>query len=150
MKDICSLTSRQNQTQTTIQEKQRDLTRPQHSRQRRFKGWGKLITSTLFLQLLLMAGPSWGQDKEEEYSYGQLLNDIDAGKVTLVEIDPRLQRAKVTLRGQEEPREVRLLQQNPELINSLKANDVKIDYNPSPDNSAMVRLMLQSPQYCSF
>ena len=145
MKDICSLTSRQNQTQTTIQEKQRDLTRPQHSRQRRFKGWGKLITSTLFLQLLLMAGPSWGQDKEEEYSYGQLLNDIDAGKVTLVEIDPRLQRAKVTLRDQEEPREVRLLQQNPELINSLKANDVKIDYNPSPDNSAMVRLMLQLP-----
>ncbi|MGK7885613.1 MAG: ATP-dependent zinc metalloprotease FtsH [Crocosphaera sp.] len=108
-------------------------------------GWGKLITSTLFLQLLLMAGPSWGQEKEEEYSYSQLLNDINAGKVTLVEIDPRLQTAQVTLKGQEEPREVRLLQQNPELINSLKDNDVQIDYNPSPDNSAMVRLMLQLP-----
>ncbi len=145
MKDICSLTSRQNQTQTTIQEKQRELTRPQHSRQSRFMGWGKLITSTLFLQLLLMAGPSWGQEKEEKYSYSQLLNDINAGKVTLVEIDPRLQTAQVTLKGQEEPREVPLLQQNPELINSLKANNVQIDYNPSPDNSAMVRLMLQLP-----
>ncbi|MDJ0579475.1 ATP-dependent zinc metalloprotease FtsH [Crocosphaera sp.] len=108
-------------------------------------GWGKLITSTLFLQLLLMAGPSWGQEKEEKYSYSQLLNDINAGKVTLVEIDPRLQTAQVTLKGQEEPREVPLLQQNPELINSLKANNVQIDYNPSPDNSAMVRLMLQLP-----
>ncbi len=145
MKDISSLTSRQNQDPTMIQQKQRELNLPKHTPQRRSKGWGKLMTSALFLQLLLMAGPSWGQDKKEEYSYSQLLNDINAGKVTLVEIDPRLQKAKVTLKNQEKPVEVPLLKQNPELINRLKANDVQIDYNPSPDNSAMVRLMLQLP-----
>ncbi|WP_423739162.1 ATP-dependent zinc metalloprotease FtsH [Crocosphaera subtropica] len=108
-------------------------------------GWGKLITSGLFLQLLLIAGPGWGQEEKEQYSYSELLNDINAGKVTEVEIDPRLQKATVSFKNQEKTEEVALLKQNPELINSLKANDVKIDYSPSPDNSAMVRLMLQIP-----
>nr|WP_304529257.1 ATP-dependent zinc metalloprotease FtsH [Cyanothece sp. BG0011] len=125
---------------------QRKLTPSKRSQKRRFKGWGKLVTSGLFLQLLLMAGPSWGQEKkQEEYTYSELLNDINAGKVTQVEIDPRLQKATVTLKNQEKPEEVPLFKQNPELINRLKANDVQIDYNPSPDNSAMVRLMLQIP-----
>ncbi len=143
MKDIFSLPSRQHQSQIMVQQKQRKLKLSQQTRQRRSKGWGKLITSTLFLQLLLMAGPSWGEDEKEKYSYSQLLNDIKTGKVTLVEIDPRLQQAKVSLKNQEEPEEVPLLQQNPELINILKANNVQIDYSPSPDNSAMVRLMFQ-------
>ncbi|MEL4897210.1 ATP-dependent zinc metalloprotease FtsH [Crocosphaera sp. Alani8] len=146
MKYISSSTSRHNEHQTAIHEKQRELNRPKRTQKRRSKGWGKLITSTLFLQLLLMAGPSWGQEKEkEEYSYSQLLNDIDTGRVSLVEIDPRLQKAKVTLKGQEETEEVPLLQQNPELIKSLKDNNVQIDYNPSPDNSGMVSFLFQLP-----
>ncbi|MDJ0658749.1 MAG: ATP-dependent zinc metalloprotease FtsH [Crocosphaera sp.] len=145
MKYISSLTSRHNQSTTVVQPKQRKGKTSQHKRHHRLWGWGTLITSGLFLQLLLMASPSWGQEKEEEYSYGELLNDINAGKVTLVEIDPRLQKAKVTLKDQEEPQDVPLLKQNPELINELKANDVNFDYNPSPDNSAMIRLMLQIP-----
>ncbi|WP_232285686.1 ATP-dependent zinc metalloprotease FtsH [Crocosphaera chwakensis] len=108
-------------------------------------GWGKLVTSGLLLQLLLMASPSWGQEEKDKYTYSELLNDIDSGKVTQVEIDPRLQTATVTLKNQEKTEEVPLFKQNPELIDRLKANDVKIDYNPSPDNSAMVRLMLQIP-----
>ena len=145
MKYISSLTSQQNQSTTVVQPKQPKGKTSQHKGQRRLWGWGKLITSGLFLQLLLMASPSWGQEEKEEYSYSQLLNDINAGKVTLVEIDPRLQKAKVTLKNQEEPQDVPLLKQNPELINELKANDVNFDYNPSPDNSAMIRLMLQIP-----
>nr|WP_182670735.1 ATP-dependent zinc metalloprotease FtsH [Crocosphaera subtropica] len=128
-----------------VQPKQQKSTTRQHSRQRRLMGWGKLITSGLFLQLLLIAGPGWGQEEKEQYSYSELLNDINAGKVTEVEIDPRLQKATVSFKNQEKTEEVALLKQNPELINSLKANDVKIDYSPSPDNSAMVRLMLQIP-----
>ncbi|MGK7953800.1 MAG: ATP-dependent zinc metalloprotease FtsH [Crocosphaera sp.] len=145
MKDILSLASPQHQSQTMVQQKQRELTLPKQTRQRRSKGWGTLITSALFLQLLLMAGPSWGEDEKKEYSYSQLLNDVKTGKVTKVEIDPRLQKAKVTLNDQEEPQEVPLFQDNPELLNSLKANNVQIDQTPSPDNSAMVRLMLQLP-----
>ncbi|WP_107670681.1 ATP-dependent zinc metalloprotease FtsH [Cyanothece sp. BG0011] len=146
MKYISSLTSPQPQSTTMKTLQQRKLTPSKRSQKRRFKGWGKLVTSGLFLQLLLMAGPSWGQEKkQEEYTYSELLNDINAGKVTQVEIDPRLQKATVTLKNQEKPEEVPLFKQNPELINRLKANDVQIDYNPSPDNSAMVRLMLQIP-----
>ncbi|ACB51303.1 cell division protein [Crocosphaera subtropica ATCC 51142] len=145
MKYISSLTSRQYQSTTMVQPKQQKSTTRQHSRQRRLMGWGKLITSGLFLQLLLIAGPGWGQEEKEQYSYSELLNDINAGKVTEVEIDPRLQKATVSFKNQEKTEEVALLKQNPELINSLKANDVKIDYSPSPDNSAMVRLMLQIP-----
>ncbi|MDJ0599456.1 MAG: ATP-dependent zinc metalloprotease FtsH [Crocosphaera sp.] len=145
MKYIFPLTSQYNQLTTVVQPKQQEVKTGEHKRQHRLWGWGKLITSGLFLQLLLMAGPSWGQEKKEEYSYSELLNDINAGKVTLVEIDPRLQKATVTLKNQEKPEEVPLLKQNPELINTLKANDVKFDYNPSPDNSAMIRLMLQIP-----
>ena len=72
MKDIFSLPSRQHQSQIMVQQKQRKLKLSQQTRQRRSKGWGKLITSTLFLQLLLMAGPSWGEDEKEKYSYSQL------------------------------------------------------------------------------
>ncbi|EAZ93206.1 cell division protein; FtsH [Crocosphaera chwakensis CCY0110] len=125
--------------------KQRKLTTNKHSQKRRLMGWGKLVTSGLLLQLLLMASPSWGQEEKDKYTYSELLNDIDSGKVTQVEIDPRLQTATVTLKNQEKTEEVPLFKQNPELIDRLKANDVKIDYNPSPDNSAMVRLMLQIP-----
>ncbi|MDJ0846229.1 MAG: AAA family ATPase, partial [Crocosphaera sp.] len=145
MKYISSLISRQNQSTTVVQPKQPKGKTSQHQRQRRSWGWGTLITSGLFLQLLLMASPSWGQEKKEEYSYSQLLNDVNAGKVTLVEIDPRLQKARVSLENQEQPQEVPLLKQNPELINQLKANDVNFDYSPSPDNSAMIRLMIQIP-----
>ncbi len=145
MKYISSSTSPQNQSTTMKSSKQRKLTTNKHSQKRRLMGWGKLVTSGLFLQLLLMASPSWGQEEKDKYTYSELLNDIDAGKVTQVEIDPRLQKATVTLENQEKTEEVPLFKQNPELIDRLKANDVKIDYNPSPDNSAMVRLMLQIP-----
>lgn len=145
MKYISSLTSSQTQSTIMKNSKQRKLTTNKGSQKRRLIGWGKLVTSGLFLQLLLMASPSWGQEEKEKYSYSQLLNDIDSGKVTQVEIDPRLQKATVTLKNQKQTEEVPLFKQNPELIDRLKANDVQIDYNPSPDNSAMVRLMLQIP-----
>ncbi len=144
MKYLSSLISRPNQSQLMLQENGPSATSQKRYHKRRPMGWGKLITSGLFLQLLLMASPSWGQEKEDKYTYSQLLNDIETGKVSLVEIDPRLQKAKVTLKNQEQE-EVPLFKNNPELINSLKANKVNIDYNPSADNSAAVRLMLQIP-----
>ncbi|MEM8777499.1 MAG: ATP-dependent zinc metalloprotease FtsH [Cyanobacteria bacterium P01_G01_bin.49] len=110
-------------------------------------GWGKLLTSGILLQLLLMATPSWGQTEEDKFSYSDLLKEIEAGKVSQVDIDPRLQKAKVTLKnppeGQENPQEVTLFKHNPELITTLKENGVKIDYNPSTDYSATVRSALQ-------
>ncbi len=144
MKYLSSLISRQNQSQLMPQENRPSATAQKRYHKRRPMGWGKLITSGLFLQLLLIASPSWGQEKEDKYTYSKLLNDIETGKVSRVEIDPRLQKAKVTLKNKEQE-EVPLFKHNPELINSLKANKVNIDYNPSADNSAAVRLMLQIP-----
>ncbi len=145
MKYIFSSISPQYQPQPMLKQPQRRLKTQQPSNQRRWRKWGQLITSGLFLQLLLMTSPSWGQEKEEKYTYSQLLNDAKAGKVTLVEIDPRLQRAKVTLQGQEDTEEVPVFKHNPELIKTLRANNVNINENPSPDNSGTLRLMLQLP-----
>jgi cell division protease FtsH len=144
MKYFSSLISRQNQSQLMRQENRPPVTVQKRYRKSRPMGWGKLITSGLFLQVLLMASPSWGQEKKDKYSYSQLLNDIETGQVSLVEIDPRLQKAKVTLKNKEQET-VSLFKNNPELINRLKANDVNIDYNPSADNSATVRLLVQIP-----
>ncbi|MDJ0508946.1 MAG: ATP-dependent zinc metalloprotease FtsH [Crocosphaera sp.] len=126
-----------------LKEPQQKLKTQKRKTQRPLRRWGQLITSGLFLQLLLMTTPSWGQEKEKEYTYTQLLNDAKAGKVALVEIDPRLQRAKVTLQGQEDIQEVPVFARNPELIQILRANNVAINEQPSPDNSGTVSLMLQ-------
>ncbi|MEA5536465.1 ATP-dependent zinc metalloprotease FtsH [Crocosphaera sp. XPORK-15E] len=109
-------------------------------------GWGKLIGSGIFLQLLLMSGPSWGQTQQDEASYSNLLRNIEAGKVSQVEIDPRLQKARVTLKGQEKPEdslEVPLLKNNPELINKIREHNIPLDYNPSTDHSAAVGSLIQ-------
>ncbi len=143
MKDIFSLISPQHQPQLMLKEPQQKLKTQKRKTQRPLRRWGQLITSGLFLQLLLMTTPSWGQEKEKEYTYTQLLNDAKAGKVALVEIDPRLQRAKVTLQGQEDIQEVPVFARNPELIQILRANNVAINEQPSPDNSGTVSLMLQ-------
>ena len=145
MKYIFSSILPQHQSQPMPKEPQRRLKGQKPSPKRPLRRWGQLITSGLFLQLLLMTSPSWGQEKEQKYTYTQLLNDAKAGKVTLVEIDPRLQRAKVTLQGQEETKEVPVFKHNPELIKTLRANNVDINENPSPDNSGTLRLMLQLP-----
>ena len=85
------------------------------------------------------------QQKKDSYNYSKLLDDVKSSKISLIEIDPRLQKAQVNFNNNDIVEQVTLFEKNPELIQSLKANNVKIDYSPSSDNSTAVRLLLQVP-----
>jgi len=78
------------------------------------------------------------------YTYGQLVRDIKAGEVSKVEIDPDLQKAWVTLKGEAadaQPQTVKLFKNNPELIALLKKSKVNWGIRRTPDNSALFGLM---------
>ncbi|WP_353674817.1 ATP-dependent zinc metalloprotease FtsH [Synechocystis sp. LKSZ1] len=77
-------------------------------------------------------------------TYGQLFQDIKANKVSKVEIDPNLQIASVTLKGQPQdakPKTVRLFKTNPELIELLKESNVTWGIRRTPDHSALFGLL---------
>ncbi|MFM7381756.1 MAG: ATP-dependent zinc metalloprotease FtsH, partial [Microcystaceae cyanobacterium] len=84
--------------------------------------------------------------KNSTLSYGQLIKDIKNNQVVKVEIDPILQKAKVTLKNQpkdEPPETVRLLKNNTELIEILKDSQVNWGIRRTADNSALIGLLGQ-------
>ncbi|MGL5032711.1 MAG: cell division protein FtsH, partial [Microcystaceae cyanobacterium] len=100
------------------------------------------------LPSLLIATPSLAQVKpassDNSLTYGQLVKDIKAGQVKKVDIDPVLQKARVTLKNQAAdapPKTVRLFKTNPELIETLKKSQVNWGIRRTPDNSALVALL---------
>jgi cell division protease FtsH len=104
----------------------------------------------LAASLLLVQGIAWGmpaqaqQSEEKSLSYGQLLEKVEAGEVARVEIDPGTNVAQVQLKGQPEeasPQEVMLLDQNTELIERLRNNNIEFDVEPTADNSAALGLV---------
>jgi len=116
-----------------------------NSNRLKFKKTNNVIAASILLNLLLMSSPCFGQQKKDSYNYSKLLEDVKSGKISLIEIDPRLQKAQVNFNNNDIVEQVTLFEKNPELIQSLKANNVKIDYSPSSDNSTAVRLLLQVP-----
>jgi cell division protease FtsH len=123
---------------------------------------GKLATGVMAMSLLLWASPLVAQTATPKtqpstpavglkqskhppaYTYGQLVRDIKAGEVSKVEIDPDLQKAWVTLKGEAtdaEPQTVKLFKNNPELIALLKKSKVNWGIRRTPDNSALFGLM---------
>lgn len=111
-----------------------------------------LVASLLIGQALLTVAPALAQGKKEspqekqlEYTYSQLLKDIDQGKVEKVTLDPALQKAEVLLKARENkqaPKNVQLFNdQNPELLAKLKANNVEFDLQPSADHSAAIGII---------
>ncbi|MEB3249241.1 MAG: ATP-dependent zinc metalloprotease FtsH [Merismopediaceae bacterium] len=84
--------------------------------------------------------------KNSTLSYGQLIKDIKNNQVVKVEIDPILQKAKVTLKNQpkdQPPETVRLLKNNTELIEILKDSQVNWGIRRTADNSALIGLLGQ-------
>ncbi len=119
--------------------------KPSLARRKRFsQSLGSLAASFMLLQTLSIATPAWAQPEQNTLSYGQLLEQIKAGKVAKVEIDRTTQQAKVTLVGQNEkdpPKEVKLFASNPELTRALNDKRVAYDVKDSADNSAVLGLM---------
>ncbi len=104
-----------------------------------------LAASWLLFQSMLVGTPALAQREDpNSLNYGQLLQNIDAGKVTKIELDPTQNTAKVKLRGQkpnESPKEVLLLDQNPELIEKARANKVQLEVNSSANSRAAMGLL---------
>jgi len=109
------------------------------------RNFWRLAASLLLVQGVVMSTPAQAQQTDQRtLSYGQLLQKVDAGDVTKVEIDPSVGKAKVTLKGQkpsDPPKEVSLLDQNSELIEKLRSKDIDLEVEPSGDTSAALSLV---------
>ncbi len=105
---------------------------------------GAITASWFLLQTVLLTTPGLAQAGRNSLTYGELLRKIDAGEVSRVEVDPTQNVARVRLEGEKKTdtmQEVPLLEQNPELVERLRANDVDFEVQPSPDNSTAVGLL---------
>jgi len=100
---------------------------------------GALTASWLLLQSVLPGVPPVLASDQETMTYNELLQKIDAGKVTKVDIDPTQRIAKVEFQGAdktESPATVNLFEDNRELIARLRAKRVPVAVQPTSDNSA--------------
>jgi cell division protease FtsH len=108
---------------------------------------GTITTLWVLIQGMMVTAPVLANNNtssREPMSYTDLLNNIDKGKVTKIEIDPVQRAAKVTLddsKKGEAPQEVLLFDQYEELNKHARANKVDLDVQPSADNSAVMGLL---------
>ncbi|MDB9315357.1 ATP-dependent zinc metalloprotease FtsH [Spirulina sp. CS-785/01] len=103
--------------------------------------WRGLAVGLLCSSVWCSGGAAIAQNNAEEdsnkLSYTELLEEVESGQVSKIEFDPATGMAKVTIKGgQEEAQSVKLFDQNPELIEKIRANDVDFDVKPTQDNSA--------------
>ncbi|RAM50658.1 MAG: cell division protein FtsH [Hapalosiphonaceae cyanobacterium JJU2] len=111
---------------------------------------GALVASMMMLPGFVTGTPALAQKAEQQDSntltYGKLLQKIENGEVVRVDLDETEKVADVYLKGQEpnaQPQRVKLLDQNPELINTLKANrNVQFDEVSSANSKAAVGLLI--------
>ena len=91
---------------------------------------GHVAAIWLICQSLLIGTPAIAQQEQDSLSYGNLLEKIEQGEVKNIAIDETTGLARVTLVGAQEdesPQEVKLLNQNPELINKINQFNGKIE-----------------------
>ncbi|GAB4343837.1 MAG: ATP-dependent zinc metalloprotease FtsH [Cyanophyceae cyanobacterium] len=124
--------------------------RPQRSPQtldrRRSKrvAWSGAIAALL---LTLAGGPAIAQQQTSPttLSYGELLKNLEAGKVKAIEVDRSGQRARVELieGGSTKGYDVVLLDRNPELVERARDRGIVIDVRESVDSLAAVNTLAQ-------
>ncbi|WP_439566417.1 ATP-dependent metallopeptidase FtsH/Yme1/Tma family protein, partial [Gloeocapsopsis crepidinum] len=106
---------------------------------------GAIAAGWIMLQSTLVASPALAQRREPNaLTYGELLERIDAGQVERVEIDPTQRVARVQLEGQQAdapPQEIPLLDQNPELTERLRANQVDFEVRSSADSRVAIGIL---------
>jgi cell division protease FtsH len=119
--------------------------RKQHST-KRVSLAGAIAATMIMLPGIFGNSPVLAQKAESKsLSYGQLLQKTERGEVKKVEIDESEKVAKVYLADQKpdaKPIMVRLLDQNSELINKLKAQNVEFGQVSSANSRAAVGLLI--------
>jgi cell division protease FtsH len=119
------------------------LAKQSPARNSAFKGF-VMATWIVAQSILLNTAALASSPQQEPLTYTQLLEKIDAGEVTRVEIDPAQRVARVRLENQNASapmQEVRLFDQNPELTDRLRANKVDFDVKPTADNNVALTIV---------
>jgi cell division protease FtsH len=116
-------------------------TSKQHPTTRGRANLGAIAASWLILQSILNASPALANSPpaQSPLTYGQLLEKIQSGQVSNVEIDPTQQVVRVKLKTAIDGKSevvVPIFLQNPELIETLRKNKVPFAVQPTADNSA--------------
>ncbi|MBD2485680.1 ATP-dependent zinc metalloprotease FtsH [Planktothrix sp. FACHB-1365] len=111
------------------------------------KRLGRILGSWMMAQSLLLGTPAFANNTPKTLTYSQLLQKIEAGEVQKIEEDPSRQMAKVTLKGDKDKKPssvywVSLFEQNPELMQEIRANNVEYEVSPTADNSAAMGLII--------
>ena len=109
---------------------------------------GLVTLSWMVFQSLVIAPAGLAQsssEEEEPLTYSELLEDIEDGRVSRIEIDPSQDIARVELSDQEEdapPEEVQLfIGENLELIERARENNIELEVKPSADSTAVAWLV---------
>ena len=105
---------------------------------------GAIAASWIILQGFVVGTPALAQKARNSLTYGELLQKIDQGKVTKVELDEAQQKAKVQIEGQKPDtpgQDVVLLEQNPELIEKLRDKNVDFEVRSSTESRAAIGLL---------
>jgi cell division protease FtsH len=108
------------------------------------KRWHAVLGLTLasLLQWTIPQGAIAQDEQPNTLSYSQLLKQVDEGQVQSIEYDPATGIGKITLAGEgEQTYNVDLFQDNPELIQRVRANNIDFSVKPSADHSATVGLL---------
>lgn len=103
----------------------------------------RLAAGWMIVQTFLLATPTLAQRARDTLSYSQLLERLEQGQVTRVEIDRTTNTAQVFLTGQaedERPKEVALFDQNRELDAKIRAQGVEFEVVNSADRTAALGL----------
>jgi cell division protease FtsH len=108
---------------------------------------GVVAAGLMMLPGIAVNSPVLAQQKTDRnsLSYGELIQKADKGEVKKVELDQTEQVARVYLAGQKPdtpPIQVRLLEQNTELINKLKEKNVDFGEVSSAGNRIAVGLLI--------
>ena len=105
-----------------------------------------LTVTWLLLQSVVSGPPALAQSRQEaELTYSDLIQRVEAGEVSRIELDPSRNVARVQLQGQsaDEMQTVTLFagDRNPELIQAARANNVNLDVSPSGDSNTFTWLL---------
>jgi cell division protease FtsH len=104
------------------------------------------LASLIMLPGMFVGSPALAQKVERDsLSYGDLLRRTQQGEVQRVELDETEQIARVYLRDQKPdspPLQVRLLEQNQELISKLKDSGVEFEEVSSANSRAAIGLLI--------
>ena len=110
------------------------------------KAFSGLLAASLMLSGAFGVTPALAQQNQEKdsFTYGNLLEKIEKGEVEKVKLDETEQIAEVYLREKDsdKPIRIKLLEQNPELIKTLRDNKVDFEEISSENSRVAVGLLM--------